>query len=503
LLSSMLGVTLTKLCLKAKTLPNNLKNEVLFVLSNLYKLVQHNACGGERSGSAVRISQCVRTLVAMNGNKLDGNQKAAAAFLQGELGSHAGRDQLSTVLELSAQNSDYILGSGATEVEEKHIAPDEGIVFRQLLQRTAGADIIDDDDDFKMAKNAQGGADSDGSLFSKRLAKVQQMTGLADPVYVEAFLQVHSFDLVLEMLMVNRTSDVLQNVLVELSTQGDLKLVDRPVGVTLNPGQQMMVHASIKVGSTETGIIFGYVTYEKKQAEKPKEAKTQHSRDIMDSMDGPPAESMSGKSSGMSRMVKLVKKFKQITGPGNEAKFEAVWEEVIQESIVLSELHVDILDYIERAWIGELAFRTMWSEFEWENKININTSITEVGTFLEHIMLNTKMSIVGRATKTLTNAKGKKKDKVTAEDVAEMLREAVGIQKLIETSSFVAVNLYAKSIFGEDALANISIEKVSDGKLTGSVRIRSRTQGIALSLGDRITIVQRGTTNTKSEKTKA
>merc|ERR1719327_26607 len=107
-------------------------------------------------------------------------------------------------------------------------------------------------------------------------------------------------------------------------------------------------------------------------------------------------------------------------------------------------------------------------------------------------MRNTNMSIVGRSYKKTSNPKGPKKGKLTAEDVQEMLREAVGIKKLIETSSFVAVNLYAKSIFGEDALANISIEKLPDGKLTGSVRIRSRTQGIALSLGDRITIVQRG-----------
>merc|ERR1719487_1431204 len=286
---------------------------------------------------------------------------------------------------------------------------------------------------------------NDGSIFIERFQKVTQMTGLADPVYVEAFLQVHSFDLVLELLMVNRTPDVLQNVLVELSTQGDLKLVDRPVGVTLSPGQQMMVHASIKVGSTETGIIFGYVTYEKKQPEKTPEEKRKEKESrnaLLDSMDGPP-DTPTGKSTGMSRMVKLVKRFKQITGPGSEPTFEAVWEEVLQESIVLSELHVDILDYIERAWIGELAFRTMWSEFEWENKININPSINEAGTFLQHIMRNTKMSIVGRSSKTLKDAKGKKKDKVTAEDVAEMLREAVGIQKLIETSSFVAVNLYA------------------------------------------------------------
>merc|ERR1712014_138980 len=230
--------------------------------------------------------------------------------------------------------------------------------------------------------------------------------------------------------MGNRTIEVLQNVLVELSTQGDLKIVDRPVAITLSPGQQATVHASIKVASTETGVIFGYVTHEKRSATD-------------------------------------------------------------KECTVMNELHVDILDYIECATVGELAFHTMWSEFEWENKININTSINEVGTFLGHIMRNTNMSIVGRS----VNKKGdknKKKKKLTEEDVEEMLKEAQGIRELIESSSFIAVNLYAKSIFGEDALANVSIEKLQDGKLTGSVRIRSRTQGIALSLGDRVTIVQRG-----------
>ena len=41
---------------------------------------------------------------------------------------------------------------------------------------------------------------------------------------------------------------------------------------------------------------------------------------------------------------------------------------------------------------------------------------------------------------------------------------------------------------GEDALANLSIEKTDAGTITGHVRIRSKTQGIALSLGDRITL---------------
>lgn len=37
-------------------------------------------------------------------------------------------------------------------------------------------------------------------------------------------------------------------------------------------------------------------------------------------------------------------------------------------------------------------------------------------------------------------------------------------------------------IIGEDALANLSVEQ-EDGLVTGFVRIRSRSQGLALSLG--------------------
>lgn len=60
---------------------------------------------------------------------------------------------------------------------------------------------------------------------------------------------------------------------------------------------------------------------------------------------------------------------------------------------------------------------------------------------------------------------------------------------------FLAANLYAKSVFGEDALFNISVEKQADMKLNGYIRIRSKTQGIALSLGDKITLKQKGSSN--------
>ncbi|KAL8277308.1 hypothetical protein RQP46_010261 [Phenoliferia psychrophenolica] len=57
---------------------------------------------------------------------------------------------------------------------------------------------------------------------------------------------------------------------------------------------------------------------------------------------------------------------------------------------------------------------------------------------------------------------------------------------------FLSANLYARSLFDEDAFANLSIAKDEQGVLQGHIRIRSKTQVWhralpSLSLGDRIT----------------
>ena len=62
---------------------------------------------------------------------------------------------------------------------------------------------------------------------------------------------------------------------------------------------------------------------------------------------------------------------------------------------------------------------------------------------------------------------------------------------------FLTANLYCKSLFGEAALANLSIELVeglteeSPAQLIGHIRIRAKSQGMALSLGDKIGATQK------------
>lgn len=46
------------------------------------------------------------------------------------------------------------------------------------------------------------------------------MTGFSDPVYAEAYVNVNQFDIVLDVLVVNQTSDTLQNLTLELATLG-------------------------------------------------------------------------------------------------------------------------------------------------------------------------------------------------------------------------------------------------------------------------------------------
>jgi len=290
---------------------------------------------------------------------------------------------------------------------------DEVLHFRMLKGKDQVGQIDLDDDEGQSEMSKALGEAVQSEDLSYRLSRITQLTGLADPIYAEAFVTVHQYDIVLDVLVINQTDDTLQNVCLELATVGDLKLCERPQQYTLGPKASRNIRANIKVSSTETGIIFGNIIYETANPNMP----------------SPPKDEMA---------------------PDN------------RNCVILNDIHIDIMDYIAPASCSDVQFRSMWAEFEWENKVAVNTSITDVNEFLEHIIKSTNM-------RCLTPRSALEGD-----------------------CGFLAANLYAKSIFGEDALVNISIEKQGDGKICGNIRIRSKTQGIALSLGDKITLKQKG-----------
>lgn len=107
----------------------------------------------------------------------------------------------------------------------------------------------------------------------------------------------------------------------------------------------------------------------------------------------------------------------------------------------------------------------MWTEFEWENKINVDMPLSSLTTCLKYLTAATHMECI------------------TPEHA------------LSGDCGFLAANVYAKTLFGDDALANISLEQLESNRITGHVRIRSKTQGIALALGDKVSLSQKAFLN--------
>ncbi|KAF7884631.1 uncharacterized protein EAF02_004967 [Botrytis sinoallii] len=381
-LASVLSSTLTKLVMRHSEISsdtartNALRAEAMLIMISIIRVGQSQFVKAPIDEDSVdRIMSCVRSLAEVAQNK-----QLESVFLQDT--RKAFRDMVQVEEKKRAAKE-------AVEKAKSAVQVDDVVSIRQLAKKNT----IDGADEIELDLEKATGGDSSVEDLSSKLSRVVQLTGFSDPVYAEAYVTVHQFDIVLDVLLVNQTTETLQNLSVEFATLGDLKVVEKPTTQNLGPHDFQNVQATIKVSSTDTGVIFGNVIYD-------------------------------GASSTENNVV------------------------------ILNDVHVDIMDYIQPAVCTETQFRTMWTEFEWENKVNINSKAKTLRDFLDQLMACTNMNC-------LTPEASLKGD-----------------------CQFLSANLYARSVFGEDALANLSIEKEGeDGPVTGFVRIRSRSQGLALSLG--------------------
>jgi len=395
-LGSVVAVTLTKLVVRMRQhkvdpiIQNSVQADAMLICTSLALLAKESTETAADADSLERIIGCVKILYSPE------------LECVGDIFLVDCRSSLSRMLAEQKEEASEVL-TKTKQPEKVSVQADDLLKIRQLHGKKGISPMdvgdLEDDDLMRVAM----GIDLKEQDYGARLNRMTQLTGFSDPIYAEAFVTVHQYDILLEIVIVNQTGDTLQNLAVELATLGDLKLVDRPQGLSVGPYSKKMITANIKVSSTDTGIIFGSIVYD-------------------------------------------------IAGKATVAD---------KNCIILDEIHIDIMDYIFPATCTELQFRSMWLEFEWENKVSINTTIGDINEFLAHILKTTNM------------------------------RCLTPPSALSGDCGFLAANLYAKSIFGEDALANLSVERQADGRIGGYVRIRSKTQGIALSLGDKITLRQK------------
>ncbi|KAH6328279.1 coatomer subunit beta [Parastagonospora nodorum] len=380
-LATVLSSTLTKLVMRhaeistdaART--NALRAEAMLIMISIIRVGQSQFVKTLIDEDSIdRVMSCVRSLSEFSQRKeletvfLEDTRKSFAAMVQTEEKKRAAKE--------------------ASERAKSAVNVDDSFNIRQLKKKDA-----DSSDEIEQDLERATGGDTATEDMTSKLSRVVQLTGFSDSVYAEAYVKVHQFDIVLDVLLVNQTTETLQNLTVEFATLGDLKVVERPPTQNVGPHDFINIQATIKVSSTDTGVIFGNILYEGEKG-------------------------------------------------------------VDSNVVILNDVHVDIMDYIKPAQCTETQFRTMWTEFEWENKVNINSKAKTLREFLKQLMASTNMSC-------LTPEASMKGD-----------------------CQFLSANLYARSVFGEDALANLSIEQEgTSGPITGFVRIRSRSQGLALSLG--------------------
>lgn len=346
-LSTVLAATLAKLVMRHAEISqeeprtNALRAEAMLIMISIIRVGQsHFAKTPIDEDSVDRIVACVRSLSEFAKCKelesvfLEDTRKAFHARVQVEEKKRAADD--------------------AAEKAKSAIQVDDVVQIRQLSKKSKG----DGSEDVQVDLERATGGDATSEDLSSKLNKVVQLTGFSDPVYAEAYVKVHQFDIVLDVLLVNQTTETLQNLSVEFATLGDLKVVERPITQNLGPHDFHNVQCTIKVSSTDTGVIFGNVVYD-----------GAHSTDT--------------------------------------------------NVVILNDLHVDIMDYIQPASCTETQFRTMWTEFEWENKVNIHSKCKSMRTFLEQLLVATNMSC-------LTPEASMKGD-----------------------CQFLSANLYARSVFGK------------------------------------------------------
>ena len=346
-LATVLSSTLTKLVMRHAEISkdgarmNLLRAEAMLIMVSIIRVGQSQFAKTPIDEDSIdRIMSCVRCLADFAQKKdletvfLHDTRKAFRAMVQYEEKKRAAKE--------------------AVEKAKTAVQVDDVFAIRQLSKKNAveGAKEIELD-----LEKATGGDSTSEDLTSK-LSRVVQLTGFSDPVYAEAYVKVHQFDIVLDVLLVNQTTETLQNLSVEFATLGDLKVVERPITQNLGPHDFHNVQATVKVSSTDTGVIFGNVVYD-------------------------------GASSTETNVV------------------------------ILNDVHVDIMDYIVPAHCTETQFRGMWTEFEWENKVNINSKAKSLRDYLKQLMAATNMTC-------LTPEASMKGD-----------------------CQFLSANLYARSVFGK------------------------------------------------------
>ena len=346
-----------------------LRTRVLLMLTSILRL------GGSKyvsqpidRDSAERIALCIQILI-----NEDGGKESSSIV-----------SDLEKALTIESENAFNLIqrktGNEKNQFVGEDVKIDDPINFKLLLRdqkknkkSTDHYTAISTEEALQLVLNDRNGNNpSNPSNRAANLNRVVQLTGFSDAIYAETYVQMRGKEVLLDLLLVNQTEETLQNVSIDLVCAGDLKLVEKPAQLTLPAYSFSACKAIFKVTATNHGQIFGCISY--------------------------------------------------LTGSSGQDT----------ESVILSEIKIDVLEYVKAAQIHETPFRDTWLLLEWENKISIKVQRAgELKTFLEYLLKQGNLTCI------------------TPNVFIKDPEEVVGSDSNDKLPAFLACNLYAKSIFGK------------------------------------------------------
>lgn len=269
------------------------------------------------------------------------------------------------------------------------------------------------------------------------VGRIQQLSGLCDEVYCETLIEVKGSLVMLDILVVNRRDRNLLSLTLDLfSNNSGLSCLERPnvIDVLEVGGWREMKALFMVDNKVASFLVFGSCTYE-------------------------------------------------VGGSGHVDASR-------QNCIVMNPISLDICEWIlpSASSLGMTStfFREMWPKLEWENKVLIP-------------MIKVSGSITNNNNNNISNAK-----KNALKHVFRSLLDPLKFTSLTPNDGisgggdYLAANIFSSSVFDELILANVCLETVEvDGDdltgdgcivvvVNGHLRLRSKEQGIAVALGDRL-----------------
>ena len=174
----------------------------------------------------------------------------------------------------------------------------------------------------------------DINSVSKKLGEIIILSGSSDPIFIECAMEMNPYVLSMNLLLINQTSDTLQNIAIEFTSMEDAQLCSQHP-LCLAPGENYTLPVNIYKCSTEISTIKGIVHFEYSNRNT------------------------------------------------SENNF-----------IILKDIQIDILNYIKPATCIPALFIKMWKEFEWENVIHLHTKFNSLDDYIQHISNIMHMSVI-------------------------------------------------------------------------------------------------------------